>query len=1080
MADKIKGITLEIGADAAGVKKALKDVDKEIKGTSSELKQVNRLLKLDPKNTELLAQKQELLAKEISSTSDKLEAMKKAKADLDEKSKNGTEVNREQYRYLQREIAYTEQKLGTLEKQAKETSEAMSMKYSTAEIKEAKENLEEYGEQLKGVGEKAKGAFAAVGVTGAAISSGGAYAVKFSSDYTKALNGFIAKSGIAESKANDFDKVMANIYKNNYGEDLNDIAEAMGTVAQNAADISPSNIEELTTNALILRDTFGYDISETMRAVNMLMDQFGLSGKEAFNLVAQGAQYGLDKNGDLLDSINEYSVHFKQLGFDADEMFNSLVNGAYSGTFSVDKLGDAVKEFGIRVKDNSDGTKGAFKTLGLNATDLTKKFNEGGEEGKKAFQQVTTALFEMKDKVKQNEVGVQLFGTMWEDLGAEGVAALTDLTGEITRTQNALDGINNVKYNDIESAVGGIKRSLEIDVIKPVGESLIPLVEEIIKTIKTKAPEIKKAIQDIAKKFLEFGNWILNKGETTAKIIASIAAAFVAVKTINAITETIKAFKALNVMLSAAKAKVVALNVAQKAQAAVTKIVTAAQWLWNAAASANPIGIIIAIITAAIATVVLLYNKCETFRNAVNNMLEGIQKGFSAAWEGIKLVWSAAKDFFKSVWEAIKGIFSFEKDVLVAYFRDAWEGIKLVWSVAKDFFKLIWENIKTVFSVVKSVLTGDFKGAWEGIKQIWNNTKEFFAGVWKKIKSAFKASEMKDIGVKLLKGLWNGINDTVDWLKKKVKGVVDKIKSWFTGKEGFDEHSPSKWAEKVGKFVMEGLANGVTKDMSAEEAFEKKIANLKNFISENLTEIQNDIANKQNSFSSNLKNKASLYDEYKITIADETHEGIKLKDWTKDLEKLTSYSSKLSGIEQRLRSLGGDAELDNTFLQLIRDMGMDGEKYIDVLINADDSQFAEYIDGFRMYQQEAEAVAEKTYATESAQLKKGFLDEVGGSIDSIVAAFGDGGADSAKAFGANFLSQIQSVLQEAANSIQSFATVVDVSGNLTAQSGTSISNTNNNKNISINIKNTGNTSTAYQQRLETEKMLDKLALQGVL
>ena len=68
--------------------------------------------------------------------------------------------------------------------------------------------------------------------------------------------------------------------------------------------------------------------------------------------------------------------------------------------------------------------------------------------------------------------------------------------------------------------------------------------------------------------------------------------------------------------------------------------------------------------------------------------------------------------------------------------------------------------------------------------------------------------------------MWNGIANKIDWLKGKVKGVVDKIKGWFTNKDGFDEHSPSKWSEKVGKFLMQGLANGITADMSAEEIAE--------------------------------------------------------------------------------------------------------------------------------------------------------------------------------------------------------------------------------------------------------------------
>ena len=92
----------------------------------------------------------------------------------------------------------------------------------------------------------------------------------------------------------------------------------------------------------------------------------------------RGRRGGLDKNGDLLDSINEYSVHFKSLGLDVEDMFNSLQNGAAAGTFSVDKLGDTIKEFGIRAKDGSDSTKEAFKTLGLDVDATSAAFAAGG------------------------------------------------------------------------------------------------------------------------------------------------------------------------------------------------------------------------------------------------------------------------------------------------------------------------------------------------------------------------------------------------------------------------------------------------------------------------------------------------------------------------------------------------------------------------------------------------------------------------------------------------------------------------------------------------------------------------------
>src|SRR4030042_1879790 len=107
------------------------------------------------------------------------------------------------------------------------------------------------------------------------------------------------------------------------------------------------------------------EVNESIRSADMMMKTFGDTGEEAYNLIAQGAQWGLDKNGNLLDSINEYSVHFQQLGLDSTDMFNMFQNGAMAGVFDIDKLGDAVKEFGIRVKDGSDGTKEAFKMLGL-------------------------------------------------------------------------------------------------------------------------------------------------------------------------------------------------------------------------------------------------------------------------------------------------------------------------------------------------------------------------------------------------------------------------------------------------------------------------------------------------------------------------------------------------------------------------------------------------------------------------------------------------------------------------------------------------------------------------------------------
>lgn len=806
--NNIKGITIDIGGNTAPLNKALADVNKTSRSLQIELKQVDKLLKLDPTNTEALSQKQKILASSITETKTKLDTLKEAEKQVQKQFQNG-EVSEEQYRALKREIIKTEQELNEFEKAAKLTADAIEelgkgTKYSAEEIEKAKKEVSEYGEKLKSAGDTAKNAAAAVGVTGAAIVAAGTYAVKFSSDYDKAFNGFVAKTGIAGDAATDFDKVLSNIYKNNYGEDINDVAEAMATVAQNARTIDPSNIEELTTSALMLRDTFDFEVSETMRAANMLVDQFGITGKEAFNLIAQGAQNGLDKNGDLLDSINEYSVHFKQLGLNAEEMFNSLANGAHSGTFSVDKLGDAIKEFGIRAKDNSDSTKGAFTSLGLNADELTKKFTVGGTIGKQAFQEVTTALFAMEDKVKQNEIGIALFGTMWEDLGVEGVAAIADINGEFDKTYAALDEIGNIKYNDLESAMTGLKRTIETDIAKPIGESLTPTVSEIINTVKKNAPSIKNTVQSVSKQVLNLCSWILNNGNTIIGVITSIAAGFLAFKATSIITGAISAFKSLQIAMTGAKT---------------------AQELLNIAMKKNVIGIIAAAVTALVAGFLYLWNNCEGFRNffiemwesiktafqtfldwispaietikgyfsdlwtklqeiwayimqSVQPIKEAISGAFSEAWELIKVVWDLVQPYFATIWENIKVVFSVIKEVLSGFFEAAWIAIQAVWDVVSSYFAAVWDTIKAIFSVVATYLGGMFSTAWTAIKAVWDTVTGYFTAVWNTIKGIFAV--VKAVLSGNWSDAWNAIKGIVNTWANFFSGVWDSIKSVFS------------------------------------------------------------------------------------------------------------------------------------------------------------------------------------------------------------------------------------------------------------------------------------------------------------
>lgn len=347
-------------------------------------------------------------------------------------------------------------------------------------IEEVGENVEEAGERTSVFGDVLKANL----VTGIiekttdlmkeAATAAWEYGVQFETSASKVK----AATGATAGEMQGFEKTMKSLYVNDYGESFDDIAEALTEIKQQAGSIDPSKLEETAENAISLRDTFGFDYQEQLRAVNALMSNFGLTSEEAYNLIVQGAQNGLNKNGDLLDTINEYSVHYSQMGLTADEFFNSLANGTEAGTFSVDKLGDAYKEFGIRVRDTASSTTEGFELIGKNADIMRGKFAQGGESAREATKEVLEALFEMDNVVEQNQAGVDLFGTMWEDLGKEGVAALMQVNGEMSSTYDAMDRLKNVRYDNLESRLATLGRTFQDKIGTPLAEDFFPIVED--------------------------------------------------------------------------------------------------------------------------------------------------------------------------------------------------------------------------------------------------------------------------------------------------------------------------------------------------------------------------------------------------------------------------------------------------------------------------------------------------------------------------------------------------------------------------------------------------------------------------
>lgn len=286
-----------------------------------------------------------------------------------------------------------------------------------------------------------------------------------------------ASTGVVGDEATQLQSTLRGVYADNFGTDWDDVATSVATVNQFLKGTG-EDVKAATENALGLRDVFEYDVNESMRANSAIMKNFGVTSEQAFNLIAQGSQQGLNFSGELLDNISEYSVQFGKFGFGAEDMFNIFSNGAKNGAINLDKVGDAVKEFSIRAIDGSNTTIDGFTKLGMSSDDMAKKFGAGGDTAKNAFYETIKAIKAIDDPVKQSIVGVDLFGTQWEDLGAQVITSLGDVGDGFDKTKDSMAQINKIQYSSFSSALEGIGRQLQVSLLMPIGDALLPVLSK--------------------------------------------------------------------------------------------------------------------------------------------------------------------------------------------------------------------------------------------------------------------------------------------------------------------------------------------------------------------------------------------------------------------------------------------------------------------------------------------------------------------------------------------------------------------------------------------------------------------------
>ena len=743
-------------ADTREFTSQIQNADSTMRVLRAELRQNETQMKATGSTVEGLQRSHELLSNQYEIASAKTEAMRrKLDAAIRIYGEGSTEVNR-----WRTQLANAETAEEQLRQAVEQCSDALDEQQNYTEA--VNEGFAKMGDTITDL---AKGGFVAIA---GAVGAVGTVAVTTATDIDKATNTFIAKTGESVDSAEEFENAMVSIYNGGYGESFEDISESMATVKTALGDIGTAELENVTTKALVMRDTFDMDVNESIRAVNSMMDQFGITADDAYNLIAQGAQNGLNQNGDLLDTVNEYSVQFKNAGYSAEDMFNMLANGVDSGTWSVDKLGDAVKEFNIRASDGtvSEAIKKNAKAFGMTKTEAEALATEVGQGSVGAYQKLADQLRSVDDDTQRYQLGVSMFGTMWEDLGEDAVFALLDTQGEISTTTDALEQIDSVKYDDLGSAIEGIKRNLQTSVTEPIKDEVMPAVNEFVEDVDWQG--VGQTIGDVmgvgVEGVLSFANGIKSAvvwmNEHKA-LCAGVAAA------IGIIATAIVAYNVVQAVKTAMDA----------AQVTTVWALVAAYWAQSTAAMAAiaPYVLVVAVIAAVIAIIIICVKHWDKFVDACKKAWEKVKSTLSkwGSWINTNVVNPVVR-FFKDLWSSIKSIWTGIKESVSQATQKALSTVSNIWNKLKS-------ATLNAFNACKSAASSAWNSLKSAVTNAVNSVKSKVSSVWNSIKSTTSSIFQSCISVVTDKfgKIKSKISDTINGAKNVVKTGIEKIKSFF-------------------------------------------------------------------------------------------------------------------------------------------------------------------------------------------------------------------------------------------------------------------------------------------------------------
>ena len=593
-----------------------------------------------------------------------------------------------------------------------------------------------------------------------------------------AMAKFQAQTGASSNEMSKFKNIARDVWSNNFGEDISDVADMMGRVKTQMQGISDVDLKDVTEDLLTLRDTFGMDENETLRGAQQLMKQFGISSKEAFDLMATGAQNGLNKSGELGDNISEYAGKFKQAGYSVKEYFQLMQNGIDGGAYTLDKANDVINEVTTRLVDGT--IEKALDSFDTKTQDVFKAWQEGRKTQKDVVNAIVEDISKTTNQQEKLNKTATAFGTIGEDSNAGFIQSLTTVGDKYKDVEGAMDKVKDIANGGLKNALSGLGRAF-LDSFTPIGELITPILAGIVGLITV-------AIQGIQQGFAKIGDVISNVlskidtsgiTELTSQVSKVLAPAFGEVR------------KAIEQMKTALEP--IAKDILGKIVEVIQNIVNQAQKILTVVGPP-----ILSVIKMVISNIVGLIPIITSILSIVGSVVSGIISFISMVISYIGSAISTILSIIMPIVQIIASIISNIWSLIVTIATNVWTKISEVVSAIIQFVSGLFQPISSVF-----------KNIWNVIKGVFDNIRNIVQNVIDIIDSSFAG--VKDTISNVFDDVWSKVRIVMDKVGNKISNVLHGIQNAWSGLKGFVSGVFGGIEGAVSSLVgsVKGMVNGV-------------------------------------------------------------------------------------------------------------------------------------------------------------------------------------------------------------------------------------------------------------------------------